>query len=102
MFPLSDGLLFVAFFLTGAASLVLEQVWVRELGLVFGSTTLAMSTLLAVFMGGLGLGSVLVARHAHRIERLRALYAICEIGVGLYALLVPFLLAQYPALARVV
>src|SRR5262245_36483078 len=49
-------LVLCCFFLTGASGLVFEQVWTRELELVFGSTTLAISTVLSVFMGGLGLG----------------------------------------------
>ena len=86
------------FFLSGASGLVFEAVWTRELTLVFGSTALAMSTVLSVFMGGLALGSWLAGRWADRIEdRLRA-YALAEAGVGIYALLVPFVLAGYPAL----
>jgi spermidine synthase len=86
------------FFLTGASGLVFEQVWTRELELVFGSTTLAISTVLSVFMGGLGLGSWLAGRLADRVrDRLRA-YALAEAGVGLYALAVPLILRSYPSL----
>ncbi|HEY2745112.1 MAG TPA: fused MFS/spermidine synthase [Polyangia bacterium] len=86
------------FFLSGASGLVFEAVWTRELTLVFGSTALAMSTVLSVFMGGLALGSWLAGRWADRIvDRLRA-YALAEAGVGVYALLVPLVLAGYPAL----
>ncbi|HXU69834.1 MAG TPA: fused MFS/spermidine synthase [Polyangia bacterium] len=86
------------FFLSGASGLVFEAVWTRELTLVFGSTALAMSTVLSVFMGGLALGSWLAGRWADRIiDRLRA-YALAEAGVGIYALAVPLVLASYPAL----
>src|SRR5262245_53561853 len=79
----------ICFFLSGASGLVLEVVWTRELTLVFGSTTLAISTVLSVFMGGLALGSWLMGRLADRVaDRLRA-YALAEAGVGLYALAVP-------------
>src|SRR5436309_331585 len=40
------------FFLSGASGLVLEMLWTRLLTLVFGSTTLAVSTVLTAFMGG--------------------------------------------------
>src|SRR5437868_5886297 len=91
-------LVLCCFFLTGASGLVFEQVWTRELELVFGSTTLAISTVLSVFMGGLGLGSWLAGRFADRVrDRLRA-YALAEAGVGLYALVVPLILRGYPAL----
>ncbi len=86
------------FFLSGASGLVFEEVWTRELTLVFGSTTLALSTVLSVFMGGLALGSRLGGRIADRLkDRLRA-YALAEAGVGLYALAVPWVLGWYPSL----
>lgn len=92
------SLVLLCFFLSGASGLVFEAVWTRELTLVFGSTALAMSTVLSVFMGGLALGSWLAGRLADRIgDRLRA-YALAEAGVGLYALAVPLVLAGYPAL----
>src|ERR1051325_1551934 len=61
------------------------------LGLVFGATTLAVSTVLAAFMGGLALGSALAGRLASRIRKPIATYGGMEIGIAIYALLVPFL-----------
>lgn len=61
------------------------------LGLVFGATTVAISAVLAAFMGGLALGSALAARFAARIKRPVRAYGIIEITVGLYALAVPLL-----------
>jgi spermidine synthase len=52
---------YVLFFLSGAASLVYEIVWARQLTLVFGGSHLAVTTVLAVFMGGLALGAFLGA-----------------------------------------
>ena len=51
-----------AFLLSGAASLMDQVVWLRYLSLIFGNTTWAAATLLAVFMGGLGLGALLFGR----------------------------------------
>lgn len=89
---------FLCFFLSGASGLLFEVVWTRQLQLVFGSTTLAMSTVLAVFMGGLALGSALGGKIAARSRHPLALYALLEAGVGLYALAFPHFLAGYPAL----
>src|SRR5687768_10014267 len=61
------------------------------LGLVFGATTLAVSTVLAAFMGGLALGSALAGRFASRITKPVAAYGWMEIGIAVYALLVPLL-----------
>jgi spermidine synthase len=88
------------FFLSGASGLILELLWTRMLTLVFGSTTLAVSTVLTAFMGGLGLGSYLAARFADRLKSPMRAYAAAEAGIGFYALLVPFVVARYPGLNR--
>ncbi len=92
------ALALACFFLSGASGLVFEMVWTRGLTLVFGSTTLAISTVLTAFMGGLGLGSALAGRASDRIRDPLRAYALAELGVGLYALALPFVLARYPAL----
>jgi len=88
------------FFLSGVGSLALEVVWTRELRLVFGSTTLAASTILVAYMLGLGLGGLAGGRVATRLRSGVRAYGWIEIAIGLYALLVPWLLAQLPALNR--
>jgi spermidine synthase len=47
----------LCFFLSGAAGLIYQVAWGKALGLVFGHTVYAIATVLAVFMGGLALGS---------------------------------------------
>lgn len=88
------------FFLSGASGLILEMLWTRLLTLVFGSTTLAVSTVLATFMGGLGLGSAIAARYADRIKNPVRIYALAEAAIGVYALLVPIVIGFYPDLNR--
>src|SRR5262245_46146670 len=90
------AVLLACFFLSGSSGLILESLWTRKLGLVFGSTTLAISTVLATFMGGLGLGSYLAGRYADRIKNPVRAYAAAEAGIGLYALLIPVILWAYP------
>ena len=48
------------FTFSGASALVYEVLWTRRLTHIFGSTTLAVSTVLAAFMGGLAAGSWLL------------------------------------------
>ncbi len=81
------------FVLSGATGLIYEVLWVRMLGLVFGATTLAVSTVLAAFMGGLALGSALAGRVGARVVRPVRAYGLLEIGIALYALAVPLLFA---------
>ncbi len=79
------------FFLSGATGLIYEVLWARMLGLVFGATMLAVSTVLAAFMGGLALGSALAGRSGASVRRPVRAYGLLEIGIALYALAVPFL-----------
>ena len=81
----------LCFVLSGATGLIYEVLWARMLGLVFGATTLAVSTVLAAFMGGLALGSALAGKLAQRIRKPLSVYGLMEILIALYALLVPFL-----------
>jgi spermidine synthase len=82
----------VVFLCSGSAGLVHEVVWARLLGRVFGVTSLAISTVLAAFMGGLALGSWWIGTRAERLRDRRRAYAWLEIGIGVSALLVPLLL----------
>lgn len=67
------------------------------LSLVFGSTTLAISSVLTAFMGGLALGSYIFGKKADRIRSPLGLYAIMECAIGLWAFLVPLIIENiYP------
>ncbi|MDH5308161.1 MAG: fused MFS/spermidine synthase, partial [Myxococcales bacterium] len=77
------------FTLSGAAALMDQVVWLRYLSLVFGNTTYAAATLLAVFMGGLGLGALLAGRWADRWRRPLLGLALFEVGVGAFAIASP-------------
>ena len=81
----------LCFILSGATGLIYEVLWARMLGLVFGATTLAVSTVLAAFMGGLALGSALAGKFAQRIRKPLSVYGLMEILIAVYALLVPLL-----------
>ncbi|HEY2599203.1 MAG TPA: fused MFS/spermidine synthase, partial [Candidatus Dormibacteraeota bacterium] len=93
-------------FASGAAGLVYQVAWVRLLGLAFGVTIYAISTVLAAFMGGLAIGSLVGGRSADNVARPLRLYGCVELAVGATALLTPwaFRLLQdvYAGAARVV
>lgn len=94
-FRMSPGrtrvLLLVLYFVSGATGLAYQVLWVRELKLVFGASTFAVSTVVAAFMGGLAVGGFAMGRFADRLARPLEAYGLLEIGVGLYALLFPLL-----------
>ncbi len=83
---------FVAFFLSGASSLVFQTLWSRLLQHVFGSSSVAISSVVSVFMAGLGLGAYYFGKRADRIRQPLLLYAWAEIGVGCAGLIIPLLL----------
>jgi spermidine synthase len=80
------------FAVTGCAGLIYEVVWFKHLGTIFGVTTLATSTVLAVFMGGLAIGAAIAARVGDRWARPFMAYGAFEITLGLFAGFVPVLL----------
>lgn len=67
------------FVLSGAAGLIYEIVWSRQLVLVFGNTTQAVSAILAGFFGGLAIGSVAGGRLADRVRSPLRLYGLIEL-----------------------
>ncbi len=77
------------FFVSGACGLVYQQLWLRELTLVFGVTVHAVATVLAAFFSGLALGSVVAGRFAHRTARPLHWYGVAEIAIGVLAVLSP-------------
>ncbi|MBN8615418.1 MAG: fused MFS/spermidine synthase [Deltaproteobacteria bacterium] len=92
---------YVAFFLSGASSLIFQTIWTRHLHHVFGATSVAISTVLTVFMAGLGIGNWIAGRYANRIKHPIFAYAFAELGVAIWSLLIPFLVASDGWLATV-
>ncbi len=82
---------------SGAAALTLELAWSRSLRLIFGSSTLAVSTVLVAYMLGLGLGGLAAGGATARVRRPARAYGLVEIGIGAYALGVSWLLGALPS-----
>ncbi|MEK7486028.1 MAG: spermidine synthase, partial [Planctomycetota bacterium] len=93
-------LIFGCFLLSGVSGLIFEVVWIRMLGLVFGTSNFAITTVLTSFMAGLALGSFFTGRLSDRknYNTLRG-YGILEILVGCYGATTPilcsYLMQQY-------
>jgi spermidine synthase len=93
-------LLVLCFTLSGATSLILQVAWARQLTEVFGSSSLAIATVLATFMAGLALGAHLGGRVADRLAARRPLigYGVAEAAIGVIALGLPLVFEGYRAL----
>ncbi len=79
----------LCFFLSGFAGLVFETLWTRQFALVFGTSELAVATVLAAYMGGLAVGAAVARRWVLRTTRPILVYGVLELGIGLGALAVP-------------
>ena len=90
-FPrLIPGTAIVCLFISGAAGLVYQVVWMRYLALFLGNTGYAVVAVLVAFMGGLALGNAWLGAKADRVRRPLAFYACLEVGIVFYALLFPY------------
>ena len=79
------------FFFSGAAALVYQVLFAKQLALVFGSTSTATLTVLATFLGGMPIGSLLGSRLAQTTRRPLVLYALMEMSIAVYCVFTPLL-----------
>jgi spermidine synthase len=86
---IAKRIILLIFILSGFAGLVYEVVWARQLVLVFGNTTQAISAILTGFFGGMAIGSVVGGRLADRVRNPLRLYAVLELLVVIAVLLTP-------------
>ncbi len=80
------GLFFALFTVSGFAGLIYQSIWSHYLKLFLGHAAYAQTLVLAIFMGGMAIGSWLAARFTARIRNLLLGYAIAELGIGLLAI----------------
>ena len=82
----------ILYCLSGFTSLAYEVLWARMLSMQFGVSIFGVVLTVAAFMIGLGLGSLTGVRWAKKCDKPLRIFAILEIAIALYALLLPGLL----------
>lgn len=82
------------FFISGTAGLIYEIVWERLLELYFGVTMISVTLIVAAYMGGLGIGSLLGGRLTRHIQKTLLVYGFLELGIGLFGFFSPALIIQ--------
>lgn len=80
------------FLLSGFAALLYQTAWMRQFSTVFGTSELAIATVLSAYMGGLALGAALAGKLISRVRRPVLTYGILEAAIACSALMVPVLL----------
>ena len=73
--------------ISGFCALAYEVLWTRIMVFFLGSTTYAFATMLAAFLFGIALGSIVFARWVDRIKQPIAIFGIVQLGIGLFALI---------------
>ncbi|NGP53119.1 fused MFS/spermidine synthase [Thioalkalivibrio sp. XN8] len=96
VWTLSNRLLFTAIFISGASALIYQLIWVRLLGLVFGVSSFAVATVVAVFLLGLGLGSYFFGKWSERTRDPLRIYLYVEIGIAATSLLAFLVIETLP------
>lgn len=93
--PTRRLVLFSALFLiSGIAALIYQVIWIRLLEQYFGVTMIAVTLIVAAFMAGLGLGSLVGGRIARRVRSALAAFGFVELGIGLFGVFSPALISQ--------
>src|SRR5476651_1268146 len=80
-------LLLGVFVVSGFTGLIYESIWSHYLKLFLGHAAYAQTLVLAIYMGGMALGSWGVARYSRRIRRLLWGYVLVEALIGLLGLI---------------
>jgi spermidine synthase len=99
------GLVLVCFFFSGMTGLIYEILWTRMIVKLIGGAPFAISIILTVFMGGLGVGSYIASRTIDRIRStsdLVKVYGILELVIAAYGIVLPFLIMAFKPLYAVV
>jgi len=78
---------FILFALSGFSGLIYESIWTHYLKLFLGHAAYAQTLVLAIFMGGMAIGSWICSTYSSRWKNLLLGYAITEGIIGLCALL---------------
>ena len=74
-------------FLSGFSALIYQLIWVRLLGLVFGVSSFAVATVVAVFLLGLGLGSYFFGKWSEKTRNPLKTYMVVELAIAILSLL---------------
>ncbi|MBN9604025.1 MAG: fused MFS/spermidine synthase [Afipia felis] len=79
---------------SGAAALIYQVIWIKQLSIVVGAEVYAISIAISGFFGGLALGGWLFGRLADRATRSLRLYALIEMVVAVAGIATTWMLAR--------
>jgi spermidine synthase len=94
--PTNHVLITAIFFASGAASLILQVLWFKQLQFVLGSATVSVSVTVASFFFGLSLGSALGGRMADTVGRPLGMYGFLELALAPVSFAITVFLSHWP------
>lgn len=83
---ITRNIFFALFAISGFSGLIYESIWSHYLKLFLGHAAYAQTLVLAIFMGGMAIGSWISSIYSPRIKHLLLSYAVIEGGIGLFAI----------------
>lgn len=89
-------LIFIIFAFTGFSSMVYELTWTRALSLILASTTYAFSTMLATFLFGIALGSIIYSKLCKKFTFTQKSFGWIEILIGIICLIIIPVIGKLP------
>ncbi|MBN2545026.1 MAG: fused MFS/spermidine synthase [Spirochaetes bacterium] len=89
-------ILLIIFFFSGFAGLTYEIVWTRILSIIFGRTTVAVALVVAVYMAGLGLGSIYWGQRVDKEKNNIKIFSILQFGIAVSSFLIMLLFIKMP------
>ena len=87
-------------FISGISILIYEIIWIRQLSLVFGNTIIATAIVIAVFMAGLGFGSLYYGKKVDHHTAPLKLFGLLQISIGGSALAAFIVFNRLPEIQR--
>ena len=84
----------VLLFCSGAAALVYQVLWIKQLSLVVGVEVYSIAIAVSAFFAGLALGSFVIGRWADQLEQPLLLASVLEVGIALFGIAATLLLAH--------
>jgi spermidine synthase len=83
-----DPVLAVLSAASGGAALIYEIIWFQLIELIIGSSAISLGVLLATFMGGMCIGSLMLPHVVATRRHPLWVYALIELGIGLFGILI--------------
>ncbi|MEM7147858.1 MAG: fused MFS/spermidine synthase [Verrucomicrobiota bacterium] len=83
------AIVLTCFFLSGLAALLYQTVWMRYFSIAFGTSELAVVTVLVAYMGGLAIGAAAIRPLLPKLKHPVRTYALLELAIAASAALVP-------------